>query len=75
MQFTNNDMVRAWLATLGYQLSGQPHERVAAMFRKEARQWGLTPDQLRTLIGDPDATHVLISDQQTTPQWQSLSEA
>ena len=53
--------VLAWLTSMGYTVEGKSGDEVEAMLRREARQWGLTMDELVQIIGeacrrDPDYT-------------------
>lgn len=41
-----------WLASMGYPVAGMPRELLQGMLLREARQWQLSPEALRTLIDE-----------------------
>lgn len=71
MEYALDQHTREWLSSLGYQLTGRTPDAVAAMFFREARQWGLTPHELFGLVkaahSDPETR------QQEVPAWRPLA--
>ncbi len=45
-----NTMVVAWLASMGYPVSGMPAQVLRGMLLREARQWQISPERLETMI-------------------------
>ncbi len=41
-----------WLSSMGYPVTGMPHELLRGMLLREARQWQLSPSRLAALIND-----------------------
>ncbi len=45
-----NTRVVAWLASMGYPVSGMPIQVLRAMLLREARQWQMSPERLEMMI-------------------------
>lgn len=45
-----NSKVVAWLASMGYPVSGMPVQVLRGMLLREARQWHLSPERLEEMI-------------------------
>lgn len=45
-----NKKVVAWLASMGYPVSGMPVQVLRGMLLREARQWQVTPERLEMMI-------------------------
>jgi hypothetical protein len=71
MEYATDQHALDWLRSLGYQVTGRPSDAVAAMFFREARQWGLTPRELYGLVkaahNDP------VTPSQDVPVWMPLA--
>lgn len=45
-----NTKVVAWLASMGYPVSGMPIQVLRGMLLREARQWQMSPERLEMMI-------------------------
>lgn len=45
-----------WLSRIGYKVRDKDHDEVRAMFVREAKQWGLSPERLEEMIRE-DYSH------------------
>ena len=63
--------IRGWLASLGYALAGKPDAEVQTIFRHEAAQWGLPPQELAEIVRE---THRLPEHQEKRPTYGDITD-